>query len=98
MTITTTTRCMNPRCNNDQAWHARRANWMRENLGPEAELGFEQDHPWSEDEPAPDPMTATVGEIVGWLEQQPDGEDYLVSINQGYPASETLGLYLADHR
>lgn len=44
----------------------------------------------------PPSTSASTDEIVGWLEQQPDATDALQAINEGYPASEALGTYLAD--
>lgn len=38
-------KCGDPNCAQSRGWHARRASYLRETIGPEAEGEFEQDHP-----------------------------------------------------
>ncbi len=40
---------------------------------------------------------ATTEEIVGILEQEPNGESFLLAINEGYPASEQFECFLGEN-
>lgn len=55
--------CGDPTCDRSRAWHARRADYLRETLGPTAENEFEQDHP--EPDPMSDPREAYEFEAAG---------------------------------
>ncbi len=46
-------KCGSPACDRPLAWHARRATYLLETEGPDAEREFEMDHPDSEDDDDP---------------------------------------------
>jgi hypothetical protein len=47
----------------------------------------------------PEPTSrSTIEEVVGWLEQQPGGEEFLSWINNGTPAAEALAAFKFERR
>jgi hypothetical protein len=60
-----------------------------------ARLAADPDDSYDEPEPT---SRSTIEEVVGWLEQQPGGEEFLSWINNGTPAAEALAAFKFERR